>query len=139
MTAPPRPVPDAGEPELAGYWEGVSRGVLQVPQCPNCGVLRWPPRSACPACGVVDFSWTAVPSTGTLHSYAVVNRAFHPAFADDVPYILAVVQVAPGVRFLGRLTDMPADGIRLGAPVTAEFTDVAGSTLVYWRPTQPNA
>ena len=134
MTAPPRPVPDTADPDLAPYWEGVARGVLLVPRCPSCGQLRWPPRGSCPDCGLVEFGWAEVGPGGTLHSYAVVNRAFHPAFAAEIPYILAVVEVASGVRFLGRLTGTDAAGITLGMPVTAEFTDVPGATLVYWRP-----
>jgi uncharacterized OB-fold protein len=137
MTAVPRPVPAVDAPELAGYWEGVARQVLQVPQCPSCHALRWPPRGACPVCGVVEFGWAPVPAAGTLHSYAVVNRAFHPAFAGEIPYTLCVTEVAPGVRFLGRLVGVADRDIELGMPVTAEFADAGGARLVYWRPTQP--
>lgn len=129
-----RPVPATDSAELAVYWDGVRRGVLQVPKCPSCHALRWPPRSACPACGVVEFDWVPVPHTGTLHSYAVVNRAFHPAFADEIPYTLCVTEVAAGIRFLGRLVDVATDDIRFGMPVTAGFVDFPGSRLVYWRP-----
>lgn len=129
-----RPIPPKDSPELAGYWEGVARQVLQVPQCPSCHSLRWPPRSACPDCGVVQFAWSPVPSTGTLQSYAVVNRAFHPAFADEIPYTLCVTEVAEGVRFLGRLLGAAAGDIRLGMPLTADFVDTFGTRLVYWRP-----
>jgi uncharacterized OB-fold protein len=133
----PGPVPAEDAPELAGYREGLARQVLQVPQCPSCGSLRWPPRSACPACGVVDFAWTPVPAAGTLHSYAVVNRAFHPAFAGEIPYLLCVTEVTAGVRFLGRLIGVAPSDVWLGMPLTAEFVDVSGVRLVYWRAAQP--
>jgi uncharacterized OB-fold protein len=129
-----RPLPAGDSPALAGYWAGVSEGVLRVPRCGACGQLCWPPRGSCPACGGMDLGWAQVPATATLHSYAAVNRAFHPAFADELPYTLCVAEVMEGVRFLGRLIDTPAGDIRIGMPLEAVFTDVGGATLVYWRP-----
>lgn len=115
MTRPlPRPVP-----ATAGFWEAAGRGVLSVQRCTACGLLRHYPRPMCPACRGTAVEWTPVRGTGTVHTFTVTHRAFHPAW--EVPYAVATITLDEGPRLV---TDLPAedtDAVRVGARVEVFF------------------
>jgi len=89
----------------------------------------------CANCSGCSFSWVEGDGEGRVYTYVVAHRAFHPSFEDRVPYILVVVDVAPGVRILGNLLGTPPEKVKIGMPVSVEFVkQLGGSTLVCWRP-----
>jgi uncharacterized protein len=117
---PQYPVPHA-EGLSAPYWDGTRRGALVVQRCTGCGTLRHYPQVLCAACHSNGHDWTEVSGRGTVHSWTVCHHAFHPAFADDLPYTLVTVDLDAGVRAMGRL-DAVADGtLALGLAVRATF------------------
>ena len=85
------------------YWEGAARGVLVVQKCADCGRLRHYPRSMCAACHSFEVEHVELSGEGTVHSWTVAHQAFAPDMSDQVPYTLVTVDVADGVRVLGRL------------------------------------
>jgi uncharacterized OB-fold protein len=116
----PRPVPDG---DSRPYWEGVAQGELRIQHCDACGRHVFYPRALCPHCHVDRLSWVTASGDGTIYSYTVVRQAFGP-FATQVPFVVAVVELAEAVRMLTRLTgvEVDADGsvsdaVTIGAPV----------------------
>jgi uncharacterized OB-fold protein len=76
--------------------------------------------------------WREISGRGELWSYAVYHRAFHPGFADDLPYAVGAVQLDDGPRVVARL-DAPLDRITVGARVHAVYDDVTPEvTLLRW-------
>jgi hypothetical protein len=76
--------------------------------------------------------WREVSDRGELWSFAVYHRAFHPAFADDVPYAIGSVTLDDGPRLLARI-DAPLEAIRVGARVHATYDAVTPEvTLLRW-------
>lgn len=64
-----------------------------------------------------------------------MHQALHPAFASDIPYVAAVVELEEGVRMATRLIDCPAGDVRLDLPVTLDFEDFSdGFRLPVFRP-----
>lgn len=63
-------------------------------------------------------------TTGTIVSYTVINVAT-PAFADQAPYGLAIIQVN-GDRILARIKDGSAENMTMDAPVEYDHTDDHG-------------
>ncbi|SHK67864.1 hypothetical protein SAMN05443637_11041 [Pseudonocardia thermophila] len=114
--APPVPQPD---PDSAPYWQALREHRVVVQRCAACGVHHFPPTPGCPHCGHPDVTWVEVPATGTVYSYVTVHRAFDPAFADQVPYVIATVDLDCGARVIGRLTGPAA----IDARVEGEFAD----------------
>jgi hypothetical protein len=55
-----------------------------------------------------------------LETYATYHRALAPAFKDDVPYTIGLIELSDGPRLLGKLTD-PAGTLAVGQPVLASF------------------
>ena len=129
----PRPVPDG---DTRPYWEGVARGELLIQRCAACDRYVFYPRSLCPHCGAAGPEWVAAAGDGTIYSYTVVHQAYGP-FAEQVPYVVGLVELREGVRLLARIVGGPPDAMRIGAPVRVTFERVADDlTLPYFRLTE---
>jgi uncharacterized OB-fold protein len=129
MSVPLLPVVD--DPDTSGFFEAARRGELAVKECVTCGQLLHLPRQRCFACGGGDTRWTAVPGTGRLHSWTVVEHQVHPAF--PVPYTVVLVDAdAVEARFVGMLPGRP--DLQVGAPVRVRFdTAPDGTALPQWE------
>lgn len=119
--AAPRPRPDE---QSAPYWEGLRERQVRIQACTACGRRRFPPTPGCPYCADPGIRWEQAPGTGTVYSFITVHRAFDPAFADDVPYDIATVDLDGGGRVVGRATGPTA----IGARVSPDFVDHDGWT-----------
>lgn len=98
--APPAPEPDA---DSAAFWAALREERIVLQRCGGCGRLRFPPLGRCPYCRSTAAVHEAVAGTGTVYSWTVVHRAFDPAFAGDVPYVVATVDLDAGPRMALRL------------------------------------
>jgi uncharacterized protein len=115
------------------FWEGVRLGELRVQRCESCAALTHPPRPRCPHCGSFDLGYQVVPGTGTVYSWVVFRHPLAPPYTE--PYAVALVELETGNRIVAQLTGLPLGEIRIGLPVTAEFTEVEpGLTLPVFRP-----
>ena len=76
--------------------------------------------------------------TGTVYSYVVVHHVTVPAFADDVPYVIAHVTLDgtdDEVRITTNIIDCPWEKVQIGMGVTVVFDDVTPEcTLPKFRP-----
>ena len=52
----------------------------------------FPPSLLCPHCNLAKSTWTATGGKGRVFSYVVYHRVYHPGFADEVPYTVAVIE-----------------------------------------------
>ncbi|GAA2064045.1 OB-fold domain-containing protein [Streptomyces albiaxialis] len=120
-TRPPRPRPVVNR-DNAGFWEGVARHRLLVQRCDSCETLRFPWLPGCNACGSDAWSEVEASGRGTVYSYVVMHHPPFPAF--DVPYAVALVELAEGVRVISNITGVPHDRVRVGMPVELEFLRV---------------
>ena len=98
------------------FWDLLAAGQFVVQRCHQCQEARFPPTTFCPRCHGIDWSWVAVSGAGTLWSTTTVRVAPSPDLQADVPYHLAVVELAEGPRVLGRLRDA-GDGPAIGLAV----------------------
>jgi uncharacterized OB-fold protein len=75
-----------------------------------------------------------------VFTWTVTHQALHPAYADDVPYALLVVEMDEGVRMVSTLRDLDPADLALDLPVEVVFEarrDATGSdsfTLPCFRP-----
>jgi uncharacterized OB-fold protein len=129
-----RPVPVADE-ESAAFFEGMARGVLMLQRCRACGAWHFPVRELCAECLSTDLEWAESSGRGTVHTFGVMHRVYHPAFASEVPYNLAVVEFGEGPRMSAAVTGVAHEAIRVGMPVEVTFEEVApGLLLPKFRP-----
>lgn len=110
-------VPEAG-PLLAEHRAALAGGRLTFQRCGACGNAWLPPRDACPGCLSPEWRWEEAGGTGRLVSWVVYHRAYHPAFADRVPYNVALVELDEGPRLITNVIDVDgAEGLALDGPV----------------------
>lgn len=110
----------AAEGLSKSYWDGTKVGKLMLQRCLGCGRIRHYPQVVCSECYADSYDWIQASGAGTLHSWTVAHHAYHSAFAGDVPYVLATVDLEEGVRALGIL-DRSVGEPRLGMPLRATF------------------
>lgn len=115
-----KPLPEI-TPATRPFWDGCAAGELRVQRCEVCGSRQFPPRARCLACGGAELDWQAVEPAGEVHSFTVVHRAPSAAFRPDVPYVVALVDVAPRARLMMNLVDVDEDQVRIGMQVRIGF------------------
>ena len=108
-----------GDTVSTPYWQGALSGSLILQRCGHCGRVRHYPRVLCEACWSFEVEHFESAGLGTIYSWTVAHHAFSPDVAADVPYVLATVELAEGVRVLGRLN--PATEPEVGLQVRTEF------------------
>ena len=65
----------------------------------------------------------------------MARQATHPAFADEVPQLLGVVELAEGPRLTTTFVDLGPDDLVVGLPVEAVYDHGPdGMTLLRFRP-----
>jgi uncharacterized OB-fold protein len=123
----PEPTPDSAE-----YWRGLNEHKLLLQKCADCGAIRHYPRPMCPSCHSMECSWVEASGQGAVHSWTITHHAFHPGVRDDLPYTLATVDLAEGVRMNAQLRGVAPEMLRIGLPVRVRFETVKeGLTLPY--------
>ena len=136
MTERPMPSPT---PLTAAFWEAARRHQLVVQRCDSCGAFRHYPQYLCPQCQSGSWTWAPVRGTGTVYSYAIAYRAFHPSWQDRVPYAVVTVSLDEGVRMVSDLDSNDTARVTVGSPVEVYFEDVPGTgiTLPRFRLVEP--
>ena len=102
----------------APYFAGAAAGELRVPLCERCVRYVWYPEPVCPDCGG-GLQWVVLSGRGTLFSWAVVQRPFLPAFAEQVPFVTALVALDedPFVRIVTYVVDIEAEALVADLPL----------------------
>lgn len=110
-------------PDTAPFWEGCKAHQLRIQKCRKCGRLRWPAAYLCPDCLSEEAEYVTLPPAGTLYSYIVMHRAFHPSLEDKTPYIVATVDLTEDIRILANIFDCPPESLHCGDAVEIGFLD----------------
>jgi uncharacterized OB-fold protein len=127
----PLPRPDAvSQP----FWEAASRGELVIQECPSCGHRQFYPRALCTACGATP-GWLVCSGRGVVHTFTVIRQNHARPFRDELPYVVAIVELDEGVRMMGNVTGCPVEDVHIGLPVEVYFEPAAERIGVpFWRP-----
>ena len=137
MPERPLPVPDVA---TAAYWAAAREHRLVLPRCTDCSAFHFYPRSLCPHCGSAQLEWTACSGHAQVYSYTVVHRAPSPAFAADVPYVVATVKLAEGPHLMTRIRACAPDAVRIGMAVRVAFEEASAEiTLPVFEPSEETA
>ena len=116
----PLPIPDAA---TAPYWSAAHEGRLELPCCLDCRRRHFYPRTLCPHCGSARLEWAACSGRGVVYSYTVVHRAPSPAFAAEVPYVVAVVKLDEGPHLMTNIVGCPQtpQALQLDMPLAVTY------------------
>lgn len=129
-----KPLPQPS-PITQPFWDAAREGRLLLQHCSGCSHWVWYPRPFCPNCGGTRLEWRPASGRGTLYSYTVARRPPVPHFESDVPYVIAIVELAEGPHFTSNVVGIAPEKLRIGMPLVAAFDAVTPEvSLVRFRP-----
>ncbi|MBI3964616.1 MAG: Zn-ribbon domain-containing OB-fold protein [Chloroflexi bacterium] len=132
----PVPLPDY---DSQPFWDGCREGKLLVQRCPACDHHRYPPRPMCPQCRALGGEWIEASGRGVVYSWIVAHHPVHPAVVDQVPYNVAIVELAEGPRMVSNVVDAAPEELRAGLPVEVIFEPLNDTiTLPKFRKAGPS-
>jgi uncharacterized protein len=121
--------------ETKPYWEYCQKHELRMQKCTQCGHIRFPISILCPQCHSLDSQWEKLSGKGTIYSYTVYRVAYHPAFKDDIPYVVAIIHLDEGPRMESNIFGCKPEDVRIEMPVEVSFEDVTAEvSLPKFRP-----
>jgi uncharacterized OB-fold protein len=123
-TTKPIPVPDTFS---APFFDGARAGRLMLQHCTGCDRWSFPVRERCPHCFAAKLEWRQASGQGTLYTFTIMHQVMNPGFASAVPYNVAQIDLAEGVRITANIVGISNDQLRIGMPLQAVFEDVGGN------------
>jgi hypothetical protein len=131
-----KPLPRIDE-ENKWFFEACARHELYLQKCRACGTLRYYPRALCPSCLSWQTEYVKCSGRGHVQTFTVTYQNQAPGFREELPYVMAYVELTEGPRVLTNIVGTPAEEVRIGMPVVVEFEDVAeGISLPKFRKAQ---
>jgi uncharacterized OB-fold protein len=122
----PLPRPTA---ETKPFWEGCAAGVLRYQSCARCGTVQFIPRSFCAQCQGDALTWHDCAGYGKVLSHTTVFRAPTQAFREEVPYVIALIDMDEGFRLMANVAGGAAAPVAIGTRVRIVFREVEGVAL----------
>jgi uncharacterized OB-fold protein len=117
------------------FWDGCKARELRFQKCKECGHVRWPASPICPSCHSKDTTWVVVSGKGKIYTFAVYHVAFHPAFSNELPYVVADVELEEGPRLVTNIIDCPVAQIKCDLPVVVAWEELTEEfTLPKFKP-----
>lgn len=120
-----KPVP-AMDGNSRPFWEGCAQGKLLIKFCVSCQKHHFYPRIICPHCYGEDLVWVEASGEGRIYSYTVAHRPAGEAFREDVPYVIALVELMEGVRMMSNIVGVSPEEVKCEMPVKVVFEEVEG-------------
>lgn len=116
----PVPIPNA---DTRGFWKTLAEGTLSYQRCETCGTVASYPRGVCSHCHSTQLVLLPSSCRGVIKSWTRVHRSATPAFKPDLPYVLALVDVAEGFPVMVNVRGAYAQTIAIGDQVVLEIAD----------------
>lgn len=123
----PLPVPSI---ESKPFWEAAKAHKLTVQKCDSCSGTWFPPATICPHCGSLEHQWIEVSGQGKVHTFVVFHRLYHKGWDGEIPYTVAVVELAEGPRMMANIIGIPPDKVACEMPVKVVFDDVTPDVTI---------
>jgi uncharacterized OB-fold protein len=129
-----KPLPEPSAVSLP-FWEGLRQHKLVLQRSKNTGKFVYYPRLVSPYGPRDELVWTECSGRGSVYSFTVARRPTAPQWADDGPYVIAIVELDEGVHLTANIINCPPDSVRIGMQLNAVFVDVTNdTTLLQFEP-----
>ena len=113
------------------FYKFLAKGKLMAGKCAKCGKIHLPPRPLCDNCYSQTFTWTPMPTRGTLVTYTVIHVA-PEQFQNLTPYAVGIIQLENGAKLPGMITSVPHNKLKVGMNLAVDFTKC--ETTQAWPP-----
>lgn len=133
-TAFAKPLPVA-TPVTRPFWDALREERIELQRCEACGHWVFYPRNRCNRCLSDRLAWHPVSGAATLYTFTVARQPTAPHFADEVPQLIAIVELSEGVRMTSTLVNVDIDAIRIGMALRPFFDPQSDEvTLLRFQP-----
>jgi uncharacterized OB-fold protein len=129
----PKPTPS---PWTKPYWDASREHRLVLRKCLKCGEVEHPPYLYCTNCHADEHEWINASGKATLVAYAINTYMVPFPFWADLPYVLAMVDLAEGPRMMTNIVECDHDALKNGMELEVVFDDdtFEDFTLPKFRP-----
>jgi len=114
----PRPTP-----ETEAYWDGCRKHELLLQCCSQCGNFQFYPRIICTRCSSDKLEWVKANGHGKILTFTVVRRPVSEAYAEDVPYVVALIKLDEGPTMMSNVVECDPESLQIGDPVQVMFEE----------------
>jgi len=126
----PLPQPDL---DTQPFWDGCTEERFLVPRCRPHQHPRWPPGPMCPTCQSTETEWVPASGAGTVYSWIVAAHPVDPVLVDQVPYVVAMIDLPEGVRVVGNIDGCAPEEVQPGMAVELVFVRRGDVTIPNFR------
>jgi uncharacterized protein len=129
-----KPLPDP-TPVSQPFWDAAKQHKLMLQRSKKTGRYIYYPRAVSPYGPNDELTWQELTGRGTVYSYTIARRPTAPQWANEPPYVIAIVALAEGPHLTANILGCNPEDVRIGMPVQASFEDVTPEvTLIQFRP-----
>jgi uncharacterized OB-fold protein len=129
-----KPIPIADEASKP-FFDAAREHRLLLQKCASCGSFMWPVKPRCTNCWSADITWVQASGKGTLYSFTLMHQVFQPGFSDEIPYNIAEVDLAEGVRIVSNIVGCSNSELQIGMSLEVTFEDITDEvTLPKFKP-----
>lgn len=118
-----KPIP-VMQPWTEAFWKGTKEGELLIQHCQDCDSNIFYPRKYCPECWSGNLTWIKASGKATVYSFTTTQDMVEPKFWEDLPYVLALVDLEEGIRMMTRIVGCDPDSVDIGMAVEVVFQDI---------------
>lgn len=132
-----KPLPSLDE-EIEPFWQGLKRHQFLLMRCKGCGRYYWPAAYCrfCPPEPLFgNMEWVPSSGRGRVFAFNVHHQAFHPGFAQELPYVYALIELEEGPMFGSNIVGCQPQEVHIGMPVEVVYEEITPEfTLPKFRP-----
>ncbi len=129
LQIPPSPPRRVAAVEDQPFWNAIDAGTFVLARC-TCGTY-YARLQACLQCGADANAVTWVPASGrgSVRTFVVFDKPYHPYFEERLPYVVAVVTLEEGPEITTNIVDSDVSAITIGMPVHIVISDRGGQKI----------
>jgi uncharacterized OB-fold protein len=87
----------------------------------------------CPECQSTVTEWIESSGRGSVYSWVVAAHPVAEVLADQVPYVVGLIELEEGVRVVGNVVDCAPEEVEAGMAVEVFFEPCGEFLLPNWR------
>lgn len=114
----------------APFWDSLKAHQVSIQQCDSCEHWIFFPRTHCPQCASTALTWREISGEGHLYTYTVTRVPTLPEFSDEMPQLLAVVELDQGPHLNTTLVGVDSASLQVGMRLRPVFDDRPGEVTL---------
>lgn len=123
MKAYKKPLPQI-TPWSKPFWDGCKKEELLIQKCQDCQKVIFYPKIFCPDCLSSNLEWIKASGKGKIYSYMAVYSYQPTEFEEDLPYVVAIIDLEEGVRMMSNIIGCNPEDVHCDMNIEVTFDHV---------------